>query len=505
MVISRPVRIYPTPTIPRNAKARRVSTPPPVGGWNTRDDPVRMGPTDAYELINFYPEINEVGVRRGYTEHATGVGSGDVDTVIEFFNGTTRRLLAASSTNIYNATSAGAASSLGSGFTSGRWQAAIQNGVMGLVNGADAPQTYDGTTLGAMTVSGTTATELIGIHIFKNRSYFWKADSPSFWYSAVDTLGGVLSEFALGEVALRGGNLVAMESWTVDGGSGTDDFAVFVMESGEVLVYQGSDPGSASDWALVGSYLIPKPLDIRCVQKVGAQVVVLTENDYVFLPSAFGKPAPPATKLRGAIELAGPTYRANTGWQTLYYPKRQMLLHNIPIDATTFEQYVVNTETDAPARFIDQNARAWGLYNSDIYFGTTDGRVMVADTESDDDGSNINADAGTAWTDLGDPNNKKVEAYRPVFSGLSTFRTGCAISYDYREKAPGRVNTVGGGGTPWGSPWGSPWSTALEIRDGWKMASGYGQVLSIQISIGVNGSRPVWYRNDFQVGVGANL
>jgi len=271
-------------------------------------------------------------MRRGHIEHATGVGSGDVDTVTEFSSGSDVQLIAASSSNLYNATAAGAATSLGSGFTNGRWQTAMMNDVMGLVNGADAPQDYDGSTLGSMTISGVgTASDLVGIHVFKSRSYFSKANSPSFWYSAVNALGGACTEFALGEVSRMGGNLLAMKSWTVDGGSGPDDFAVFIMSSGEVLVYQGSDPGSSSDWSLVGSYRIPTLLDIRCVEKVGAQVVALTDNDMVFLPSAFDKPSPPPSKLSGAMELAGPTYRANTGWQSIYYAKRNMLIFNIPI------------------------------------------------------------------------------------------------------------------------------------------------------------------------------
>lgn len=507
MGLSQPRLIYPTPiSLPRNRKSQSVQLPPPVGGWNTRDDPVRMSPTDATHLVNFYPEINEVAVRRGYVEHATGVGSGNVDTIAEFFDGTTRKLLATSPTNIYDATSAGAASSIAGSFTSGQWQTAMMNGVMGLVNGADAPQDYDGTTMGAMTISGVgTASDLLGIYVFKNRSYFWKANSPSFWYSAVDALGGACVEFALGEVARKGGKLLAMTSWTVDGGSGVDDFAVFIMSSGEVMVYQGSDPGTAADWALVGSYQIPTPLDRRGIAKIGSEILVLTDTDMAFLPSAFGKPSPPATKLKGALELAGVAYRNNFGWQATYYGTRNMLILNIPISATNFEQYVVNLETGAPARFVGQVARAWGIYDDEPYFGTVDGRVMQADSGTDDDGDNIDCDARQAWQDLGLPHNKKVEAFRFIFSGTSDFSAGGSIAYDFVNDMPTRVTTTGGSGTPWGSPWGSPWSSGTSVKGEWTLASGYGQVLSPQVSLAVEGERPAWYRTDMLVGAGPNI
>ena len=72
MGISQAQLIYPTPTsLPRGQKARKISLPPPIGGWNTRDDPAQMGITDATDLVNFFPEINQVAVRGGYTEHAT--------------------------------------------------------------------------------------------------------------------------------------------------------------------------------------------------------------------------------------------------------------------------------------------------------------------------------------------------------------------------------------------------------------------------------------------------
>ena len=53
-----------------------------------------------------------------------------------------------------------------------------------------------------MTVSpGSRWRHLIDVNIFKSRSYFVELNSQSFWYSAVNTLGGVLAEFPLGERA----------------------------------------------------------------------------------------------------------------------------------------------------------------------------------------------------------------------------------------------------------------------------------------------------------------
>lgn len=442
----------------------------------------------------------------GDIEYVSFVNSVDVavniDTVAEFDAGSTQKLIAASPTNVYDATST-PASSLGSSFTNGQWQTAMMNGVMGLVNGADAPQDFDGTTLGSMTVSGTTVTELVGIHVFKARSYFWKANSPSFWYSATNTLGGAITEFALGEVSLRGGNLLFMADWTVDGGSGPDDYAVFVLDSGEVIVYQGDDPGTAANWALVGRYQIPTPMGRRAWAKVGGEVAVLTDQDIVFLPSAFNRESPPESKLVNAIKTAAPAYRSNFGWDVVTFNGK--LLMNIPVSATSQEQYVINLETGAPTRYTGMTARCWAEFNDGLYFGGTEGIVFEGDTGSDDNGEQINASAKQAWGDLGVASNKRVVAARGVWSALSGFDPPISIAYDFTNENPAREVKTGGSGTAWGSAWGSAWSSSLTITGEWNMTDGVGQVKSIQLVTGTNGNTPEWYRTDLLVTEAPNI
>ena len=46
----------------------------------------------------------------------------------------------------------------------------------------------------------------------------------SAFYLDVASVGGTLTEFPMGSIFRRGGYLVDMETWTVDGGSGTGDY-----------------------------------------------------------------------------------------------------------------------------------------------------------------------------------------------------------------------------------------------------------------------------------------
>ena len=83
---------------------------------------------------------------------------------------------------------------------------------MGLVNGTDTPQQFNGTSVSSLTVtgSGLTSTNLIGITVFKNRTFFWEDDSQDFWYSALNTLGGTVNKFPLSRVGDFGGKLISV-------------------------------------------------------------------------------------------------------------------------------------------------------------------------------------------------------------------------------------------------------------------------------------------------------
>jgi hypothetical protein len=45
---------------------------------------------------------------------------------------------------------------------------------------------------------------------------------------------------------------MAMGTWTLDAGYGVDDYAVFITNNGEAIVYKGSDPSDPNDWSLIG-------------------------------------------------------------------------------------------------------------------------------------------------------------------------------------------------------------------------------------------------------------
>ena len=118
--------------------------------------------------------------------------------------------------------------------------------------------------------------------------YVWDTDTGNFYYGATNAIQGGFTKFALNEVSKTGGNLLIMKSISRDGGSGPDDYAAFILDTGEVIVYQGSDPGTAANWALVGRYFLPAPINKRSAIEFAGDIVVLTRQDVVSLNGGDG-------------------------------------------------------------------------------------------------------------------------------------------------------------------------------------------------------------------------
>jgi hypothetical protein len=410
-----------------------LAVPAPVGGWNVRDSVADLPEQDAQVLDNWFPRRGRVDTRPGYSSYATGL-EGNVETLAELNTGAAKKLLAAANGKLWDISVAGAGTSKATGFSNNRWYYAQMNGTLGLVNGEDAPQVYNGTTVSAMTVSGPTIANLIGVNVFQGRSYFWEDSSASFWYSSVNTFGGALTEFNLSRIGNRGGKITTMETWTHDGGSGSDDFAVFVKDSGDVIVYQGSDP---SQFALVGVFELSAPIGRRCALKMGGDLLLVTQDGYISMAGALTQGRITergilSTKIGPAVSEDAKNYGTSFGWQPIYYPKENMLIINIPrVTNTKYQQHVLNTITGAWCRFTDIQSRCWGLYNESIYFGGS-ATVYLFDNTREDAGAVISCDAFTAPTWLrSNAQQKHVTAVQVVTSSPATVPLSVALGADF--------------------------------------------------------------------------
>lgn len=518
----RKAQAYARPPVQRGLQAFPVPQPPPVGGWNTRDALAAMPPEDAVVLDNWFPGLGSVKTRAGGEAYANTLG-GAVKTLAEFNGGSLRKFIAAANGNIWNVSAAGAGVSLASGFASDIWDAAqfddASGGArMGLVNGSDAPQIYSGAVVAAMTISGPglVPANLNGIHIFKGRSYFWDDRTQDFWYSATNALGGVCTKFPLGRVNNTGGNLLAMATWSRDAGNGLTDLAVFILSSGDILIYSGDDPGTAASWSLVGVYNIAPPVSKRGVEKIGADLIIATKAGYVSLASVFQsgrfneESSSISSKIRQAVLDAMNSFSALFGWQMLLYPRGNYALVNVPTSTTAFDQHVINVETKAWCRFTGQAAQCWGLFNDSLYYGTASGTVVKADTGTSDVGIAIACSGQTAWNFLESSQNKQVTALRfGLKREASTLGYTCGIAFDYKQLLTTINQSVSdSAGATWltweTNPWDTqPWGSTLYVTNQWCSASGMGYAVSASIQVSLSTQRVEWLSTSYLVKPGA--
>jgi hypothetical protein len=476
-----------------------------------------MEPTDAVLLDNWYPDFGGVSVRNGVRAYAFGM-LGTVETLGTFESGAFNQFLAAAGGVIYDVSSPGIATSRGTGYGSDRWQTAVFNGHQFWANGVDVVQDWNGTTLTDATFTGVPLNTLAGVGAFHNRMFFWTGRDPVFWYGPVNGISGTLTSFDLSTVQGIGGNLFSVQVLSYDGGTGIDSYTVFLMSSGEVLTYSGSDPSNANNWALVGRYLLPPTINMRSIVRYGGDIYYTTANDHqqfskVLIAVKLGE-TPPRTKISGAVTAAHAAAGNLFGWDAIYYPVGRRMIFNIPTPAGTFEQHIYNTSVQGWTRFKGMNSSCWGVYRDRLYFGTSLGIVRQADVGNTDlDGASnrigITADAQQAWNIFGTPLTKRLTLARPVVEATTAGLTySFNVGFDYRPPSIVTPVIVPPVGPQWGSNrWGDGtlWTAQEDVvTTNWTVTGGDGSAFSWGIS--ATSSVPTrWVRTDLMFEPGAML
>jgi hypothetical protein len=433
--------------------ARPYTLPAPVGGWNAKDSIGNMPPTDAVYMVNFFPRTGDVVQRNGFTSWATGLG-GQVNAVFSYNSGASSKLFASSGSNTYDVSAGGAVgAAVISGRSSDHWIHAQYttdaHPYLWITNdGGDPPYVYDGTSWQQVTgvsapiaLTGVTTTLLSYVAVMKERLWFIERNSMRAWYLAAGAVSGALTEFNLGSVFARGGSLIAMALWPVQGGFGAQDLVVFATDQGELAVYQGTDPASASTFTRVGTYYFGKPVGAKCLQRFGQDLLIMnTEGISPLSQGRFfadiGLGQTLTDKIQQAISDAISLYSGNWGWQMRPFPDQNMLIVNIPIAVGQQQQYVMNTITGAWCSFTSINANAWELWNEQPYFGGA-GMVGRFWNGTSDAGSNINGDCKQAFNVFEAPGvQKQWTMMQPIFIVNGTVGIQATFNVDFDDTPP---------------------------------------------------------------------
>lgn len=435
-----------SPSARRNGIGQFVTMPAPVKGLNFRDGITALKATDALILDNYFPEASYCRLRGGFEAHVTGFAAA-VETVMEYASPTARALFAASGTAIYDATTAGAVgAAVVASLTNARWQHAMFTTSAGdflvAVNGADGVRTYDGSAWATQVITVATAADLADVAVWKGRLWFTENSSNKVWYLASGAIAGAAVAFDLGPVFKLGGAVAFITPLSFTSGSTVDDGICFISTEGEVALYVGTDPASATTFGLRGVYRIPSPLPgRRGYARFNGDCLVMTDAGLVSLltsarldetqqqNSSVSERIDPELARQAAVGAQ------EFGWQVFAYPRGTALMVNAPQGAGEYHQWTMNAITTAWCRYTGMNPLCWALFDGAPYFGGATA-VYAFDIGRLDNGAAIRGALKGAFSSLGSHGLKRVTMLRPFLTTNSQFTPSIGLDVDFSDIEP---------------------------------------------------------------------
>lgn len=473
--------------------------------------PAGLSATRIYYLITVNANDFQLStVAGGSAVDITTTGSGTVrvykvdeptvETLPIWQGPSSSKMFAAAGNAIWDITSAGAATySYSTGVSVDRWQWCMHTTSAGnylfMVNGTDAPIHYNGTTWAVPTINVITESEAIGVISHKKRIWFVIRDSTKGAYMPTEAVAGDGAYFEFGSLFTKGGYLLALATWTRDGGAGADDYLVAISSRGQVALYQGTDPASANTWALVGVFDVPTPIGRRCFQKFGGDLLLTTVEGVFPLSQLLAVDQSSAgrlaitDKISEAFNKRALSYQSLFGWEIATYAKGTRLIVNIPTaESVSAIQYVMNTLTGAWCEFDNHNANTWAVYNDNLFFAGNEGDVYQADYGRADIDTPIVAVGQTAYEAYKSARTKRFSKLRPLITATGSNRPSVGISTDFVEtqNLSAITASTGSSGSVWdgaGLTWdqaGLTWGGGEVQATDWADVTGLGTFGSVK-------------------------
>lgn len=499
-------------TMPQNeATARPYAHPSPYYGWNARGNLANMDPREAIQLDNIFPGVQTVELRKGCVNWKTAAPA-TVRSLMPYSGLTIDKLFAATSTNIYDVTTAGAFGAAAVACTNGYWQslnmATAGGNFLFAVNGTDSAKTFDGAAWAIPVITVATSSTWSYCCVHKKRIWAIQKNTMMLWYLPVDSITGAATQFPVGSLFTKGGYVKAVTSWTIDNGAGADDLFAICTSNGEIAVYQGTDPASSTTWSLVGVYDVAIPVSTTPFLKYGGDVLYLSKAGLIPLSklmqsATLDRSVAISYNIDGAFLDAAVNYSTVIGWQMLTRKASNLLIVNVPVSQDTLSyQFVMNTITKKWCRFTGWNASCWAEFQGEIYFA---GGALVSKAWAGitDAGAPIVGTAVQSYAALGSKAQKDVTLVKPYIGLSGSAQISLALDADFRTFNGQTIFTYAPGIT--GAIWDtSLWDTGL--WDGgaslfdpkWLTVPGdLGSLHSFRLQITTSSGSFTWTSTDF--------
>lgn len=495
-----------------SSTSRQKTLRAPVRGLVLNENLAGAKPQGALVLENWTPIARGMRIRKGSRLFAT-VGTDPVESMMAYYAGATKKLFGVADGEIFNISNVADpevaptadVSGLGASYFSYVNFTTSGGAYMPCVNGVDDLQLYDGSSWSVINsgsspaITGVATADLVHVWVYRNRLFFVEKNSQRAWYLPVDSIGGAAGSISLSGIFQKGGKLLFGATWSLDAGDGIDDKCVFVSDLGEIIVFEGSNPQSASpeDWNLVGRYDGNPPMGARANMSAGGDLLTATTSGLVAVSASI-------TKDSGAISLAAvsrniePLWteialdRDGLPWEIAKWPERQIAIVSTPVtsDGQRDQCFVINLETGAWAVYTGWNTRCLALHDGIVYFGTNGGLILEAEIGGDDNGEPYYAKYAGSWDHCGSEGVwKEFVSARATFRASRPFSPLLSIATDYTTEFPSApVAAEGVESSLWDE---GLWDVALWDSSGsdlvvnmlWQSQQGSGYVMSPQIQV----------------------
>lgn len=411
------MRVVRKPKPTRAAVSRTETYPAPVRGLNYLAPLAAMKPTDALRLDNLFCQPSAVVIRKGSVTQATGLPAA-VETLATYTGvSSAQKRFAFCGTEMYDVTSSGAVgAAVLTGLSNAYWSFTQVSNTAGnylfACNGADSARIYDGSSWAASGFTGVSSSSLDFVAVWKRRVWWVEKNSTTAWYGGTDAISGAMSSKSFSGIFRRGGKLIAILNWTIDGGEGTDDFFVAVSSEGEVAVYKGTDPTSDTTFYLVGLYFIGTPVGRRFYASFGGDLYLLTSQGLLSLSrylqsQAVDRASALSYRIQSLLSQDISSYGTTQGWEVVIHFDANMVLVQVPAGVVGARyQYAMNTITGAWSRFLYSAAVTWAVQGTALYYGAATTTVQGW-TGGTDDGNDIRWVEIPAFSYFGKPTRQK--------------------------------------------------------------------------------------------------
>lgn len=405
------------------------------GGWNARDPLDAMPITDAIIYDNVIHVNGRDTVRKGY-EKIVNTGA---NMIFAHNQMGAKRLLAIKDNQLTSYDLSGVQK-----FTKQLASVVAYHGIFidgagkvysVIADGSSKPKAFttDGIDDSFEEMGFENTEPLIFPFAYKNRLWFIKQDSFDLYYGDVQSIAGTLTKFGVGSFFKKGGKIIALASWTQDGGNGPDDQLCIFTDAGEVLVYSGTSP-EAEDWRLVGRYEIPEPINYKTIMQVKGDVIVGTVAGYMPLSSVLSEFS--AQKVAVSNKIVNAILDKNfadNNWNCIYYSGQDRLIFNAPSSelGVSYEWHVLNLQNQTWSRFLGQDSLDFCCFGQEMFFCRNDG-IYKDNSGTTDNGYAIKARIQHAYSDYGIKQKKKFNRInmRDVSSSIDEFYKFVWVDYN---------------------------------------------------------------------------